>query len=80
MSEKAFPGDTVSFTAGAERYALNEGDITVGPITVTTTLGPGEEHSEAFIRAHVMAQTMFDLEFKTKVVAFKKRAAEAVKL
>ncbi len=74
-----FPDDTVGFTAGEERYSLDEGDVVIGPIMVTTIVGPGERPEDAFARASVAANTMLEAEFRTKIAAFKKRSAEARK-
>ncbi len=75
VSDKAFPGDTVTFTAGGETF----GSFTVGPITVQTCVGPGESASDAFARAVAMAETMFEVAFKTKCLHHRKRAAEVSK-
>ncbi len=79
-SQQLFPGDLVAFTAGAEHYALDEGDVTVGPCTVTTVVGPGERVEDAFARASVAASTMLEAEYRQKIKSFKKRSVEARQL
>lgn len=76
VPDKAFPGDTVTFTVGRELFApVKYNTFEVGPISVTTTVGPGETMADAFARAHAMAYVMFESEFHLKRVQYFERMA-----
>lgn len=80
VGSKLFPGDTVSFTAGKETfYPGREVGFEVGPITVQTTVGPGEDTSSAYVRAVETAYVMFEAEFAQKRVGYFKRLEELSK-
>lgn len=70
-----FPGDRIHFTAGKESFQ----GFDVGPVTVETTLGPGEQAADAYVRAVASANVMFEAEFHQKRVAYFKRLAEVSK-
>lgn len=48
----------------------------VGPVTVRTTVQPGEGYSEAYARARTAAYAMFEAEFKIKNKQYRDRLAE----
>lgn len=80
MPSKLFPGDRIHFTAGKETFYPGRAvGFEVGPITVETTLGPGEEADDAYVRAVTSAYVMFEAEFHQKRVAYFKRLGEVSK-
>ena len=80
IPSQLFPGDTVSFTAGMESFFPGKAvGFNVGPIAVTTTLGPGEQAADAYARAVASAYVMFEAEFHQKRAAYFKRLGEVSK-
>jgi hypothetical protein len=71
VPDKLFAGDVITFTAARERFQLgSEGevllDFDVGPVTVQTSVAPGEEAGQAYGRAAACAYQMFETEFQMK--------------
>ncbi len=80
MPPKLFPGDRIHFTAGKETFYPGRAiGFEVGPITVETSIGPGEEAGDAYARAVTTAYVMFEAEFHQKRVTYFKRLAEVGK-
>lgn len=75
------PGDQITVTWGAEKYApIQYNNFDVGPFSTTTTIREGETAEEATDRAKAFLATLAREEFDKKSVGFPSRvraAAEA---
>lgn len=70
----AFPGDSVSVTAGKEIFfPVKFQGFEVGPISFQTAIGPGESLEQAYGRASSVVAAMFEAEFNMKRVDYFRR-------
>lgn len=66
------PGETLTVTIGQETFKpLDYHSFSVGPIVVGITIQPGETAEQAYSRARIAAETLFEAEFELKVKSFK---------
>lgn len=72
------PGDTVTVTWGAEKYApIQYHNFDVGPFATTTTIRDGETAEEAIDRAKTFLGTVAREEFDKKSAGFPNRVKAA---
>ncbi len=73
-------GDAITITLGAETFSpVKYFTFTVGPISGTTIVMPGESSDEAYLRLSSNLLAMFECEFATKCEQFLDRLRDVVK-
>lgn len=70
-------GDTFTVTTGQETYyPVKYNGYTVGPVSHTTSVRAGESAEDAWMRASLVCELLFEAEFQVKTELYFKRLRE----